>query len=304
MKKNLISISDLTRHEIDAIFLKTDELKSGSKKFSRALQGKSLGLIFQKPSNRTRVSFEVGIAQLGGYAIYLGPDEIQLGVREEIRDVARTLSRYLDCIVARTFSHDDVIELARHSSIPVINGLSDLTHPCQGLSDLYTVKEKMGRLKGLKIAYIGDGNNVLHSLLLGCSIMGMDISIATPKGYEPRRDILHQAFEKSKKSGARITLLHEPERAVKDSHVIYTDVWTSMGQEKERNKRLKAFKGFQIDLRLVSKARRDCLIMHCLPAHRGEEITDEVIEGRHSVVWDQAENRLHVQKAIMLKLMV
>lgn len=303
MKKNLISISDLTRHEIDAIFLKTDELKSGSKKFSRALQGKSLGLIFQKPSNRTRVSFEVGIAQLGGYAIYLGPDEIQLGVREEIRDVARTLSRYLDCIVARTFSHDDVIELARHSSIPVINGLSDLTHPCQGLSDLYTVKEKMGRLKGLKIAYIGDGNNVLHSLLLGCSIMGMDISIATPKGYEPRRDILHQAFEKSKKSGARITLLHEPERAVKDSHVIYTDVWTSMGQEKERNKRLKAFKGFQIDLRLVSKARRDCLIMHCLPAHRGEEITDEVIEGRHSVVWDQAENRLHVQKAIMLKLM-
>ncbi len=300
---NLLSISDLTRDEIEDIFRRTDELKSGSRKFSRALQGKSLGLIFQKPSNRTRVSFEVGIAQLGGYAVYLGPDEIQLGVREEIRDVARTLSRYLDCIVARTFSHNDVIELARHSSIPVINGLSDLTHPCQGLSDLYTIKEKLGRLKGLKLAYVGDGNNVLHSLLLGCSIMGMDINIATPKGYEPRKDILHQALEKSKKSGARITLLHKPEAAVQDSHVLYTDVWTSMGQEKERNKRLKAFKGFQVNLRLVLKARKDCLVLHCLPAHRGEEITDEVIEGRHSIVWDQAENRLHVQKAILLKLM-
>ena len=302
--RNLLGISDLTRDEIKGLFLKAEELKSKSKKFSRALQGKSLCLIFQKPSNRTRVSFEVGIAQLGGYAVYLGPDEIQLGVREEIRDVARTLSRYLDCIVARTFSHDDVIELARHSSIPVINGLSDLTHPCQGLSDLYTVKEKMGRLKGLKIAYVGDGNNVLHSLLLGCSIMGMDINIATPKGYEPRKDILHQALEKSKKSGARITLSHNPEAAVQDSHVLYTDVWTSMGQEDERDKRLKAFKGFQVNLKLLSKARKDCLVLHCLPAHRGEEITDEVIEGRHSIVWDQAENRLHVQKAIMLKLMV
>jgi len=303
VNKDLLGVSDLTKGEIEEIFCKTDELKSKPDKFSRALQGKSLGLIFQKPSNRTRVSFEVGIAQLGGYAVYLGPDEIKLGVREEIRDVARTLSKYLDCIVARTFSHNDVVELARYSSIPVINGLSDLTHPCQGLSDLYTIREKIGHLKGLKIAYVGDGNNVLHSLLLGCSIIGVNISIATPKGYEPDKEIFHQALEKSKKSGACIKFSHKPEVVVHDSHVIYTDVWTSMGQEKERDKRLKAFKGFQVGLKLLSKARKDCLVMHCLPAHRGEEITDEVIEGRHSIVWDQAENRLHVQKAILLKLL-
>lgn len=299
-KKDLVSIFDLTVDEIGQIFHLTDRLKAQKEDFSKKLLAKSLGLVFQKPSNRTRVSFEVGMIQLGGHTIYLGPEDIKLGAREPIRDVAKVLSRYLDGIVARTFSHSDIVEMANYATIPVINGLSDLLHPCQALSDLYTIREKFGDPKKVKIAFIGDGNNVLHSLLQGCSKIGMDLSIATPKGYEPNEKILADAKKILKESGGKISLSHDPHTAVKGRDIIYTDVWISMGQENERQKKLEAFREFQVNDDLVSEAKKECLIMHCLPAHRGEEITDEVIEGHHSIVWDQAENRLHVQKAILL----
>ncbi len=303
MKKDLVSIKDLNLKDIENIFALTDELKNKSKNFSSSLAGKTLGLIFQKPSNRTRVSFEVGVFELGGYSIYLSPDDIKLGVRESTKDIAKVLSRYLSGIVARTFSHEHILELARYASIPVINGLSDLTHPCQGLSDLYTIKEKKGDFKGLKLAYIGDGNNVLHSLLYGCAIVGLNLSIATPIGYEPSSKILKETKELARKTKTDILISHNPVQTAEEADIIYTDVWTSMGQEKEYQERLKAFNNFQINSALLKKAKKDCLVMHCLPAHRGEEITDEVIDGKHSIVYDQAENRLHVQKAILILLL-
>ncbi|MCX5716273.1 MAG: ornithine carbamoyltransferase [Candidatus Omnitrophica bacterium] len=288
--------------------------------FHTALRGKSLALIFQKPSNRTRVSFEVGMTQLGGHTIYLGPDDIKLGVREATKDVASVLSRYVDGIVARTYSHKDIIELAKNSTVPVINGLSDLVHPCQAMADVYTIKEKLsagggsamdsvksgigGKSNSIKVAFVGDGNNVLHSLLQCCSKVGMSISIATPEGYEPKKEIVKEAMNEAKQNGSIIELSNKVEEAVKGADVIYTDVWTSMGQEKEHKERLKAFRGFQVNKKLVSLAKKNCLIMHCLPAHRGEEITDEVMDGPNSIVLDQAENRLHVQKAILIDLLV
>jgi ornithine carbamoyltransferase len=303
MKKDFICIKDLTPEEISDIFVLAHDLKQDKSKFGSALSGKTLALIFQKPSNRTRVSFEVGMCQLGGYSIYLGPEEINLGVRESIKDVAKTLSRYVDIIVLRTFAHDNLLEMAKHASIPVINGLSDLLHPCQALADIYTVKEQLGRLKGLTLAYIGDGNNVCHSLLYGSAKVGMNMNLAVPKGYQPQDFILREAKSLAQKSGAKINLFSKPEEAVKNADVIYTDVWASMGQEKEAKKRKAAFKRYQINKKLLSQAKRGCLIMHCLPAHRGEEITDEVIDSKHSIVFDQAENRLHVQKAILIKLL-
>ncbi len=303
MKKNLISIMDLTQEEITEIFKLTNKLKRGSSAFSDLLKNKTLALIFQKPSNRTRVSFVVGMAQLGGSSIYMGPDELKLGVRESAHDVAKVMSRYLDGMVARTFAHKDLAELAKSSDVPVINGLTDLFHPCQGLTDIYTIKEKKKTFKGINLSYVGDGNNVLNSLLLGSVKVGMNISIATPKGYEPKKEILAKAGIVAKKTGAKIKLTNGPAEAVKQSDCIYTDVWASMGQEKEHKKRIKDFKDFQVNKSLISKAKADCIIMHCLPAHRGEEITSEVIDGPNSVVFDQAENRLHVQKAILIKLM-
>lgn len=302
MKKDFISIQDLTSGDIKDIFLLTDKIKTRPENFKSELEGKTLALIFQKPSNRTRVSFEVGMTQLGGHSIYLGTDDIKLGVREATKDVAAVLARYVDGIVARTFSHKDIIELAENSRVPVINGLSDLLHPCQAMADVYTIREKISAKK-VKLAFVGDGNNVLHSLLHCCAKVGIDISVATPKGYEPKKKIAKEAEIEAAKAGSRIVFSNSPKEIVKDADVIYTDVWTSMGQEKEREKRLKAFEGFQVNKALVSLAKKNCLVMHCLPAHRGEEIMDDVLDGPNSVVIDEAENRLHVQKAILLKLL-
>ena len=304
MKKDLISIKDLTKEEIDELIELAQTLKLDPSAYYEKLKGKSLGLIFQKPSNRTRVSFEVGMYQLGGYTVYLGPDDIKLGTREATKDIAQTLSRYLDIIVARTFSHKEVIGLAENATIPVINGLSDLLHPCQGLADIFTIKEKFTQLEGLNMAYIGDGNNVLHSLLYAVSITGVNIKIAVPKGYEPDKVIMAEAGKIARAKGSKIELFHDKESAALDADILYTDVWVSMGQEADKKKRFGNFKDFQISLDLLKRARPECVVMHCLPAHRGEEITGEVLDGPHSIVFDQAENRLHMQKAILLKLLM
>ncbi|TRZ50139.1 ornithine carbamoyltransferase [bacterium] len=302
MKKDLISVGDLTSKEIEEIFALTDQLKKNKAKFSKVLSGKTLALIFQKPSNRTRVSFEVGMYQLGGYSLYLSPEEINLGVRESIKDVAKTLSKYVDGIVLRTYEHKNALEMAKHAAVPVINGLSDFSHPCQALADVYTIKEKLKKLKGKTLVYVGDGNNVCNSLLYACAKAGLNMNVATPKGYEPDGGVLEGAKVMAKK-GVRINLFHKPQEAVKNSDVIYTDVWASMGQEKEAQKRKKLFKDFQVNKKLVKLAKKNVLIMHCLPAHRGEEITNDVIDSKNSIVFDQAENRMHVQKAILIKLL-
>ncbi len=294
MKKSLISVKDLSAQEIRDLFELTDKLKKNKGKFSKVLSGKTLALIFQKPSNRTRVSFEVGMYQLGGNSLYLAPNEINLGVRETIADVAKTLSRYVDGIVLRTFEHKNVVELAKAADIPVINGLSDFSHPCQALADVYTIREKLKGLKGVTLAYVGDGNNVCNSLLYAALKTGLRMTVATPAGYEPDRSVLKESKAK---------LFHNPYDAVKGVDVIYTDVWASMGQEDEVAQRKKVFKDFQVNSSLVKLAKKNCLIMHCLPAHRGEEITGDVIDSKNSVVFDQAENRMHVQKAILIKLL-
>ena len=303
MKKDLISIKDLTKKEISGIFQLTDRLKKSPNKFSNALKGKVLVLIFQKPSCRTRVSFEVGMYQLGGSSIYLGSDQIKLGQRESISDIARTLSRYVDGIALRTFAHKNVLEMSKSATIPVINALTDLLHPCQVLGDIYTIQERFNNLKKITLAYIGDGNNVCHSLLYGCSQIGLNLNIATPARYAPQGRILSQAKSFAVKSGTVIKLFHQAKEAVKGADIIYTDVWASMGQEKEKDIRRAHFSKFQVNKKLLSLARPKCLIMHCLPAHRGREITAEVIDSVHSMVFDQAENRLHVQKAILIKLL-
>lgn len=298
---DLISIQDLTKAEITDIFALTDRLKKHPEKFARTLAGKTLALVFQKPSNRTRVSFEVGMYQLGGNAIYLSPEEINLGVREPVRDVARTLSRYVDGIVLRTFGHDNVLELAQYCDKPVINGLSDFSHPCQALADLYTIREKFGSFAGRVLAYIGDGNNVCNSLIFACAKMGLSLVIASPRGYEPRAGLVRRAREAN--TSASISVVHDPAAAARGADVLYTDVWASMGQEKEAAARRKAFKKFSLNAGLLSKAKSSALVMHCLPAHRGDEITDEVMDSARSVVFDQAENRMHVQKAVLIRLL-
>jgi len=303
MKKDFISIKDLTPREIEEIFQLTDRLKKDKTKFSRVLSGKTLVLIFQKPSNRTRVSFEVGMYQLGGNALYLAPNEINLGVRESIKDVAKTLSRYVDGIVLRTFEHKNILEMAKHSDKPVINGLSDFSHPCQALADIYTIREKLENIKGKTLAYVGDGNNVCNSLLYASAKVGLNMNVACPKGYEPDKLVLEEAKSIAKLSNASINLFSDPKAAVRGVDVIYTDVWASMGQEQEANFRKKIFETFQINKNLVKLAKKNVLIMHCLPAHRGEEITDEVIDSHNSIVFDQAENRLHIQKAILAILL-
>lgn len=303
MKEDIISIEYLEPRDIFDILSLTAKVKADKAKYADALKGKSLGLIFQKPSNRTRVSFEIGMVQLGGNALYLGPDEIDMGGRESVKDVACVLSRYLDCMVARTFKHDDIKELALYANVPVINGLSDRAHPCQALSDIFTIKEKLGTFKGITLAYIGDGNNVLNSLMCASAKVGLNIKVASPKGYEPSKEMIGIAKKFAEESGAKIEISNDPKAAAKQADVIYTDVWVSMGQEKDTKKRLKAFKAFQINDGLMKLAKKKCLVMHCLPAHRGQEITDSVIDSDNSVVYDQAENRMHVQKAILLKLL-
>ncbi len=299
--KDIVSIHDLSREEVIQILDTTHILKMKQKlgETYHPLKGKTLGMIFQKSSTRTRVSFEVGMYQLGGYALFLSANDLQLNRGETIADTARNLSRYLDSIMIRTFSHQDVVDLAEYSSVPVINGLTDLLHPCQVLSDLYSIKEKKQNLEGLKLAYIGDGNNMAHSLMFGGAKVGMDIVICSPSGFEPDPDITRLSRLDATKTGASITIQDNPQEAVKDADIIYTDVWASMGQEEEHEERLKSFSDYQVNRSLLESARDDVLVMHCLPAHRGEEITDVVIDGPHSIVFDQAENRLHVQKAIM-----
>ncbi len=301
-KRDFISLRDLKAKEIGQLLSLAERLKK-KRSADESLKGKTLALIFEKPSNRTRVSFEVAMTHFGGHTVYLGPNEIKLGVRESVSDVAKVLSRYVDGMVARTYKHEDVLSLSKGSSVPVINGLSNLLHPCQALSDLFTIKEKFGSFSGFKFVFIGDGNNVLHSLMYGASIVGLDMSVVTPKGYEPNREFVKDVMNLAKKSNAKISLSNDAESAVSKADIIYTDVWISMGQEAQEKERLKAFGPFQINEELVKKAKKDVKIMHCMPAHRGQEITDEVLDGPHSIVLDQAENRLHVEKAILYLLL-
>jgi len=299
--KDFLDITDRTREEILATLDLAVRMKSEqmSGRGSRPLEGKTLAMVFQKPSARTRVSFEVGMYQLGGDALYLSPSDIGLGEREAVKDVAQVLARYNDGIMARVFSHSHILELAEYASVPVINGLSDLLHPCQVMADLLTIWEHKGKVEGLKIAFVGDGNNLANSWLNAASRLDFTLALAIPETYEPDRQI----FERAKSANAGVTISEVPEHAVEDADVIYTDTWTSMGQEEEAEARRRDFQGFTVDEAMVSKASKDVIVMHCLPAHRGEEITDEVMDGPHSVVFDEAENRLHAQKAILVELM-
>jgi ornithine carbamoyltransferase len=303
--KNLVSVANLEREDIDELFALTAEMKKSSKRGATdlCLAGKTLGMIFEKSSMRTRVSFEVAMTQMGGHAIYLTQHDINLGERESIKDVSKVLSRFIDCIAIRTYDHKTVTELADSSSVPVINALSDYTHPCQALTDLYTVKEKVGSLDNVKIAYVGDGNNVARSLAFLCAKLKVSCTIASPENYELSAEFLDALENNVRGKDAYIKQIRDPEEAVKDADVIYTDTWISMGEEEEAETRRKDFEGFQVNSELISYAKKDVFVMHCLPAHRGEEITDEVIDGKHSIVYDQAENRLHVQKAL-LKLLI
>jgi ornithine carbamoyltransferase len=296
MKRDFLRLRDFSSEEIDHLIKRALDFKSGRDASKCPLIGRSIGLIFEKASTRTRVSFEVGIYQLGANSIYLNPKEIQLGRGETIRDTAKTLSRYLHAIVIRTFSHNILIDFAANSSIPIINGLSDLHHPCQALADMMTVIEKKGKLMGLNIAYIGDSNNVANSLIEASSRMGINLKIACPKGYEPDPDVLKEAKASAK---SEIKIIRDPKDAAMGADVLYTDVWVSMGQEKEEKQKKKKFKAYQLNSKIVSYAKKDAIVLHCLPAHRGEEITDDVIDSPQSAVFDQAENRLHVQKALL-----
>ena len=301
-----LTLQEFIPDDIISILGLAKELKKslkGGEPIRPLLTGKSLGMIFQKPSTRTRVSFEVGMRQLGGGALNLRPDELQLGRGETIADTARVLSRYVDGIMARVFAHSDVEQLAEFATVPVINGLSDLHHPCQVLADLLTINEKHGSLKGLKLAYLGDGNNVCNSLLLGGSMMGMDVVAATPSTHQPDPGIVRTAQQNAAKYGGKVTLTSSAKAAAKDADALYTDVWVSMGQENEQAERMKIFPPFQINSNIVDSAKPEVMVMHCLPAHRGLEITEEVIDGPNSVVWDQAENRLHAQKALLAVLL-
>lgn len=303
--KSLLDIAGLGRPEIDAIFEVAKQFKTGevpADKQRTILEGKTLAMIFEKPSLRTRVSFEVGIFQLGGHGIYLAPSDIGLGTRESVADVARTLDRMCELIMARVFEHYKVTELAKYSRVPVINGLSDLEHPCQALADFFTIKEKKRDLKGLKLAFIGDGNNVAHSLMLLAAKVGTHFTIACPEGYEPLEQITEIARRAASETGADIRIVRDPTEAAQDADVVYTDVWASMGQESEAEERAKIFAPYQVNAELMKHAKPDAVFMHCLPAHRGYEVTDEVIDSQQSVVFDEAENRLHVQKAIMALL--
>jgi ornithine carbamoyltransferase len=303
--KHLISLHHLKIEDIENILNLAEKLKKQLKEGTphKILSGKTLGMIFTKSSTRTRVSFEVGMYQLGGYPLFLSSNDIQLGRGETIHDTAQVLSRYVDGIMIRTFKQSDVDGLAKYGSIPVINGLTDLMHPCQILADLFTVYEHKKTLKGLKMAYVGDGNNIAHSLLHGCAKTGMDIYVASPKGYQCDNEIVQEALEDAKVSGSNVVLTEDPVEAITDADVVYTDTWISMGQEDEKEERIKTFMPYQVNSSLFSKAKEDAIFLHCLPAYRDFEVTEDVIDGPNSVVFDEAENRLHVQKAVMALLM-
>lgn len=300
MKRDFLSIIDIDKDELESIIADAKHLKrlKRSGTAHEYLKGKSLAMIFEKASTRTRVSFEVGMTDLGGHALFLNPQDMQLGRGEELRDTARVLARYVDAVMIRAYSHATIEEFARYSTVPVINGLSDRLHPCQVLADIMTLSERFRDLHDLKLAWIGDGNNVCNSWILSSSLTGMEIVVASPKGYQPKDAIIEQARAR----GSRVSVVTDPADAVRDADILYTDIWVSMGDEQERAERLLALKNYTIDSRLLELASPDALVMHCLPAHRGEEISDEVMEGPQSIVWDQAENRLHAQKALLVRL--
>jgi len=298
-RRHLISLHDLNPAEIDYLLKLALRVKAHPARYRNALEGKALALLFEKPSLRTRVTFELGIGQLGGQPLYLGPQEVGLGKREAVKDVARNLSRWVDGVMARVFSHQSVTELAEHASVPVINGLTDFEHPCQALGDYLTLLEHKGKLAGLTLAWVGDGNNVAHSLIYGSARLGVRLRLATPPGYEPDRSVVAEA----QREGGEILLTHEPAEAVTGADAVYTDVWTSMGQESEADTRQRIFRPYQVNSQLMRRAGPEALFMHCLPAHRGQEVTDEVLDSPRSIVYDQAENRLHMQKAILLALL-
>ncbi len=302
--RSFLCLKDFTREELEEFIFQAEKMKTDhyAGKDEKFLDGKTVAVLFEKPSTRTRISFAVAIHELGALPLVLETSNMQLIRGETITDTAKVLERYVHGIVARVYEHRTLKELAANASIPVINALSDYSHPCQALGDFLTIKEKKGTLKGVKLAYVGDGNNVANSLLIGGSILGLDVSIASPKGYEPSKEVVEIANSFAKFSNSRIFITNDPYEAVKDADVIYTDVWASMGQEAEHEKRVEIFRPYQINSELLKHAKVDVIVMHCLPAHRGEEITDEVLDGPHSVVFDQAENRLHIQKAILALL--
>jgi ornithine carbamoyltransferase len=306
MTRHLISIHDLSAAEVAGLFKLAADVKANPDKYAGALERKSLGMIFEKSSTRTRVSFEVGMVQMGGHALFLSSRDIQLGRGEPISDTAQVLSRYVDGIMARTFAHQTVVDLARYGTVPVVNGLTDDLHPCQGLTDYFTLLEVFGgtggrdALRGRKLAYVGDGNNMAHSLMFGAAKVGMDVAVASPKGYEVKPHYLELARQDHQAAGTSLTVTDDPREAVAGASCVYTDVWASMGQEAEAEARLEAFEGFMVDGALLSGAKPDAVFLHCLPAHRGEEVEAEVADGPQSRIYDEAENRLHVQKAILL----
>jgi ornithine carbamoyltransferase len=299
--RHFTRIGGWSHADLETILDLADELKRAHRegRDEHLLPGRALGMIFQKPSTRTRVSFQVGIAQLGGVALVLSPSELHLGRGETIRDTAVVLSRYLDAVMIRTYDQADVEEFAAHATVPVINGLTDWAHPCQALADLMTIRERLGRLSGVRLAYLGDGNNVLHSLMVGAAKFGMRFVAATPKGYEPPEDVLQAARRAAVQAGGTVELIHDPAAAARSADALYTDVWTSMGQEDEAEQRRRDFAGFGIDAEKLALAADGAMVLHCLPAHYGEEITEEVLYGPQSAVWDEAENRLHAQKALL-----
>jgi ornithine carbamoyltransferase len=301
--RHLISIHDLSAAEVAGLFRLAADVKANPNDYSKVLRRQSLAMIFEKSSTRTRVSFEVGMVQMGGHALFLSSRDIQLGRGEPVSDTAQVLSRFVNGIMARTFSHQTVVDLARFGTVPVINGLTDDLHPCQALTDYFTLLEAFGDLKGRKIAYIGDGNNMAHSLLFGAAKVGMDIAIASPKGYQVQEKYLRQAQEDAAAAGTKILLTESPQEAVVGADCVTTDVWASMGQEEEAQQRLQAFHGFMVDAALMAQAKKEAVFLHCLPAHRGEEVAAEVVDGPQSRIFDEAENRLHVQKAVLLWLM-
>ncbi len=301
--RHLVSLKDMTLADVQEVFSLAASLKASPAMYSGAMAGKTLAMIFEKPSTRTRVSFETGMTRMGGHAIYLSPKDMQLGRGETVADTARVLSRYVDVIMARVFKHSDVQALAANSRVPVINGLSDFSHPCQGLADYFTVLEHKGTLSGLTLTYVGDANNnVCHSLLFGGAILGVNVHVGCPAGYEPQPEVLAAAREIGAPRGVRFLVTHDPVEAVRGADAVYTDVWTSMGQEAEREQRIATMRPFQVNMDLFSQAKADAIFMHCLPAHRGEEVTDEVVDHARSVVLDEAENRMHVQSALMMRL--
>jgi ornithine carbamoyltransferase len=301
--RDLLADRDLTHGDLKLIFELAERVKASPCSFTQALRGKQLALIFEKPSLRTRATFEVGMTSMGGFALYLDHAKPRLGEREAIKDIARNLERWVDGVVARTFAHESVLELAEHASIPVINALTDLFHPCQALADFFTLREKFGSVQGLKLAFVGDGNNVCHSLMITAAKFGTSMRVATPPGYEPKPGILQEAKTLARESGATVAVVHDPLEAVRGAQAVYTDVWASMGQEYAMHLRTQVFAPYRVTHDLMAAADSAAVFMHCLPAHRGQEVTDEVIDSTRSLVFDQAENRLHVQKALLILLL-